>query len=242
MRSRWPLHSRQDPKFRTAAWGALIGGALQFLIQLPWVLRLERDLRVRWALEEIGRTYRVRLLDAMNPRPADYFHEQPFGQVPAFTDGAVHLFESGAILIHLGLQDDRLLPGELNARMRAIAWLIAALNSVEPMLFELINIDIFNRGQEWTKERRPQVVEKIEARLKLLSEALGDHEWFEGRFSIGNMMVVAVLRQLRHTDIVGKTPNLEALLARAEARPAFQRALSDQLSVFAENKPVAEPA
>jgi glutathione S-transferase len=182
------------------------------------------------------------LLDAMNPRPADYFHEQPFGQVPAFTDGDVHLFESGAILIHLGLQDERLLPGDLNERMRAIAWLIAALNSVEPMLFELINIDIFNRGQEWTKERRPQVVEKIEERLKLLSDALGDREWFEGRFSIGNMMIVAVLRQLRHTDIVGKTPNLAALLARAEARPAFQRALSDQLSVFAENKPVAEPA
>ena len=203
---------------------------------------LVRDLRIRWALEEIGRPYRVRLLDAMNPRPADYFHEQPFGQVPAFTDGDVQLFESGAILIHLGLQDERLLPGDLNERMRAIAWLIAALNSVEPMLFELINIDIFNRGQEWTKERRPQVVEKIEARLKLLSEALGDREWFEGRFSIGNMMIVAVLRQLRHTDIVGKTPNLAALLARAEARPAFQRALSDQLSVFAENKPVAEPA
>ena len=202
---------------------------------------LVRDLRVRWALEEIGRPYRVRLLDAMNPRPADYFHEQPFGQVPAFTDGDVRLFESGAILIHLGLQDERLLPGDLNQRMRAIAWLIAALNSVEPMLFELINIDIFNRGQEWTKERRPQVVEKIEARLKLLSEALGDQEWFESRFSIGNMMIVAVLRQLRHTDIVGKTPNLAALLARAEARPAFQRALSDQLSVFAENKPVAEP-
>ena len=203
---------------------------------------LVRDLRIRWALEEIGRPYRVRLLDAMNPRPADYFHEQPFGQVPAFTDGDVHLFESGAILIHLGLQDERLLPGDLNERMRAIAWLIAALNSVEPMLFELINIDIFNRGQEWTKERRPQVVEKIEARLKLLSEALGDREWFEGRFSIGNMMIVAVLRQLRHTDIVRKTPNLAALLARAEARPAFQRALSDQLSVFAENTPVAEPA
>ena len=170
---------------------------------------LVRDLRIRWALEEIGRPYRVRLLDAMNPRPADYFHEQPFGQVPAFTDGDAHLFESGAILIHLGLQDERLLPGDLNERMRAIAWLIAALNSVEPMLFELINIDIFNRGQEWT---------------------------------IGNMMIVAVLRQLRHTDIVRKTPNLAALLARAEARPAFQRALSDQLSVFADNTPVAEPA
>ena len=203
---------------------------------------LVRDLRIRWALEEIERPYRIRLLDALNPRPADYFHEQPFGQVPAYKDDQVHLFESGAILIHLGLQDERLLHGDLNARMRAIAWLIAALNSVEPMLFELINIDIFNRDQDWTKERRPQVVEKVEARLKLLSDALGDQDWFEGRFSIGNLMIVAVLRQLRHTDIVAKFPNLAALVARGETRPAFRRALSDQLAVFAENKPVAEPA
>ena len=203
---------------------------------------LVRDLRIRWALEEIERPYRVRLLDAMNPRPHDYFHEQPFGQVPAYRDDQVHLFESGAILIHLGLQDERLLPGGLNDRTRAIAWLIAALNSVEPMLFELINIDIFNRGQDWTKERRPQVVEKIQARLKLLSGALGDQEWFEGRFSIGNMMIVAVLRQLRHTDIVAQFPNLAALMARAEARPAFQRALADQLEVFSENQPEREPA
>ena len=203
---------------------------------------LVRDLRIRWALEEIERPYRIRLLDAMHPRPADYFCEQPFGQVPAFNDGEVQLFESGAILIHLGLQDERLLPSDLNDRMRSIAWLIAALNSVEPMLFELINIDIFNRGQDWTRERRPQVVEKIEERLKLLSEALGDKDWFEDLFSIGNMMVVAVLRQLRHTDIVAKFPNLAALVERGEARPAFHRALSDQLAVFAENKPVAEPA
>ena len=203
---------------------------------------LVRDLRIRWALEEIERPYRIRLLDALNPRPADYFHEQPFGQVPAYKDDQVHLFESGAILIHLGLQDERLLPGDLNARMRAIAWLIAALNSVEPMLFELINIDIFNRDQDWTKERRPQVVEKVEARLKLLSDALGDQDWFEGRFSIGNLMIVAVLRQLRHTDIVAKFTNLAALVARGESRPAFRRALSDQLAIFAENKPVAEPA
>ena len=203
---------------------------------------LVRDLRIRWALEEIERPYRVRLLDALNPRPVDYFQEQPFGQVPAYRDDQVQLFESGAILIHLGLQDERLLPADLNQRMRAIAWLIAALNSVEPMLFELINIDIFSRGQDWTKARRPQVVEKIEARLQLLSVALGDEDWFEGGFSIGNLMFVAVLRQLRHTDIIGKFPNLAALVARGEARPAFQRALSDQLSVFAANRPAAGPA
>ena len=203
---------------------------------------LVRDLRIRWALEEIERPYRVRLLDALSPRPADYFQEQPFGQVPAYRDDEVQLFESGAILIHLGLQDERLLPGDLNQRMRSIAWLIAALNSVEPMLFELLNIDIFNRDQDWTKERRPQVLQKIEARLKLLSDALGDQDWFEGRFSIGNLMIVAVLRQLRHTDIVAKFPKLAALVARGEARPAFKRALADQLAVFAENQPETAPA
>lgn len=200
---------------------------------------LVRDLRIRWALEEIGRPYRVRLLDALNPRPADYFQEQPFGQVPAYRDEEVRLFESGAILIHLGLGDERLLPTDANGRGRAIAWLIAALNSVEPMILELINIDIFNRGQDWTRERRPQVVEKIETRLKLLADALGDREWFEDRFSIGDLMMVAVLRTLRHTDLVAGQPRLAALVARGEARPAFQRALADQLTVFRENQPEA---
>ena len=200
---------------------------------------LVRDLRIRWALEEIGRPYRVRLLDAMNPRPADYFLEQPFGQVPAYRDDDVQLFESGAILIHLGLGDNRLLPEDANGRGRAIAWLIAALNSVEPMILELLNIDIFNRGQDWTRERRPQVVEKIEARLKLLADALGDGEWFEEDFSIGDLMMVSVLRTLRHTELVAGEPRLAALVERGEARPAFQRALADQLAVFRENQPEA---
>ena len=200
---------------------------------------LVRDLRIRWALEEIDRPYRVRLLDALNPRPADYFHEQPFGQVPAYCDDEVQLFESGAILIHLGLGDERLLPGDAEGRGRAIAWLIAALNSVEPMIFELINIDIFNRGQDWTRERRPQVVERIEARLQLLAEALDDRDWFEDRFTIGDLMMVSVLRNLRHTDIVAGQPRLAALVERGGARPAFQRALADQLAVFRENQPVA---
>jgi glutathione S-transferase len=200
---------------------------------------LVRDLRIRWALVEIERPYRVRLLDAMNPRPAEYFQEQPFGQVPAYRDEQVQLFESGAILLHLAIEDERLLPFDRNQRMRSVAWMIAALNSIEPIIFELLSIDIFNRGQEWTKERRPQVVEFLEARLGKLSDALGDKEWFEGRFSIGDLMVVAVLRQLRHTDIVAKFPNLAALVARAQARPAFQRALADQLEVFKQNEPAA---
>ena len=218
-------------------------GAITEITAFRWVpdfaAGLVRDLRIRWALEEIGRPYRVRLLDALNPRPADYFLEQPFGQVPAYRDDAVQLFESGAILIHLGLSDDRLLPEDPNGRGRAIAWLIAALNSVEPMIFELVNIDIFNRGQDWTRDRRPQVVEKIEARLKLLAEALGDKQWFEDNFSIGDLMMVSVLRNLRHTELVAGEPRLAALVERAESRPAFQRALADQLAVFRENQPEA---
>jgi glutathione S-transferase len=203
----------------------------------PFAAGLVRDLRPRWALEEIGRDYRVRLLDALNPRPEEYFAEQPFGQVPIYCDLEVRLFESGAILIHLGLNDERLLPADESSRMRGIAWLIAALNSVEPMIFELINIDIFSGGQEWTKERRPQVVEKIRARLKLLADALGDKEWLEGRFTIGDLMMVSVLRNLRHTELVAEQPNLAAYVGRGEARPAFQRALADQLGVFAEYQP-----
>ncbi|HEU4876360.1 MAG TPA: glutathione S-transferase family protein [Sphingomicrobium sp.] len=198
---------------------------------------LVRDLRIRWALEEIGRPYKVRLLDALHPRPADYFLEQPFGQVPAYRDDEVHLFESGAILIHLGLGDERLLPADTNGRGRAIAWLVAALNSVEPAIFELSAIDLFNRGEAWTRERRPQVIDKIRERLRLLAEALGDRDWFEGRFTIGNLMMVSVLRNLRNTGLVAEQRRLAALVARGEARPAFEQALADQLAVFAAHQP-----
>lgn len=203
---------------------------------------LVRDLRIRWALEEIGRPYRVRLLDATSPRPADYFLEQPFGQVPCYCDDEVQLFESGAILIHLAISDERLLPFDRNARMRSVAWLIAALNSIEPAIFELIAIDIFNRGEDWTVQRRPQVIEKIDARLKLAADALGEKQWFEDRFTIGDLMMVSVLRQLRHTDLVSRHRRLADLVARGEARPAFQRALADQLAVFASNQPEGEAA
>ena len=208
----------------------------------PFAAGLVRDLRIRWALEEVSRPYRVRLLDALNPRPAEYFAEQPFGQVPAYRDDKVQLFESGAILIHLGLSDERLLPSDENGRMRGIAWLVAALNSVEPMIFELINIDIFNEGEQWARLRRPQAVEKIQARLKLLADALGEKDWLEGQSTIGDLMMVSVLRNLRHTDLVAGEPELAAYVQRGEARPAFQRALADQLAVFAEHHPEGEAA
>jgi glutathione S-transferase len=203
---------------------------------------LVRDLRIRWALEEIGRSYRVRLLDALKPRPRDYFEEQPFGQVPIYKDKQVELFESGAILIYLGMQDERLLPADTASRMRSIAWLIAALNSVEPAIFPLLMLNITCKDEAWTEEARPKFIERIKGKLKCMSDALGDKEWLEGRFAIGDLMLVTVLRQLRGTGILDAFPNLVALVERGEARPAFQKALSDQLAVFREHEPQGEAA
>ncbi len=203
---------------------------------------LVRDLRLRWALEEIGRPYSVRLLDATKPRPAEYFCEQPWGQVPIYKDKEVELFESGAILIHLGMQDERLLPTDPQGRMRGIAWLIAALNSVEPTIFPLILVNVFNRGEAWADEARPKFMERIEARLKGLSDSLGDKEWLEDRFTIGDLMMVSALRQLRNDHILTQFPNVSAFVKRGETRPAFQKALSDQLAVFREHEPQGEAA
>ena len=208
----------------------------------PFAQGLVRDLRLRWALEEIGRSYSVRLLDATKPRPADYFCEQPWGQVPVYKDKEVELFESGAILIHLGMQDERLLPTDTQGRMRGIAWLIAALNSVEPTIFPLILVNVFNRGERWAEEARPKFMERIEGRLKGLSASLGDKEWLEDRFTIGDLMMVTALRQLRNDDVLTKFPNIPAYVKRGEARPAFQKALSDQLAVFREHEPQGEAA
>ena len=203
---------------------------------------LVRDLRVRWALEEIGRPYRVRLLDVTKPRPEEYFCEQPFGQVPAYRDEEVQLFESGAILIHLGMEDERLLTTDTAQRMRAIAWLIASLNSVEPAIFPLLMVNVFNKGEPWTEDARPKFMQHLQNRLKCVSDALGDKEWLEDRFTIADLMLVTVLRQLRGGKVLDEFPNLTALVARGEARPAFQRALADQLAVFAQNEPEPQPA
>lgn len=198
----------------------------------PFARGLVRDLRVRWACEEIGLPYRVRLLDARGPKPADYVKEQPFEQVPCFRDGALQLFETGAILLHLGENDERLLPREAVARSRATAWLIAALNSVEPAIQNLASIDLFYANEEWAKLRRPGAVEFAQLKLSRVSAWLGEREWLEDRFTVGDLMMVTVLRNLRHTDLLSGFPNLVALQARAEARPAFQAALAAQLADF----------
>ena len=199
-----------------------------------------RDLRARWALEEAGLDYRVRLLG--QERPLEYLKEQPFDQVPCFNDGKVHIFESGAIVQYIGETNEALLPRDPQGKYRAIQWTYAALNSVEPAFINLLLIDVFFQGQEWATLRRPGAEDFAKLKLKRVSEWLGDKEWLEDRFTIGDLVMTTVLRFLRHTDLVAQFPNLAAYLKRAEARPAFQRALADQLAVYAENQPQTEGA
>lgn len=201
---------------------------------------LVRDLRARWALEEAGLDYKVRLLN--QERPLEYLKEQPFDQVPCFNDGKVRIFETGAIVQYIGEQSEALLPRDLQGRFRAIQWTYAALNSVEPALINLLLIDVFFTDEEWAKLRRPGAQDFVKLKLKRVSDWLGDKEWLEDRFTIGDLMMTTTLRFLRHTDLVTRIPNLAAYLKRAEARPAFQRALSDQLAAFAANEPQPEGA
>jgi glutathione S-transferase len=192
-----------------------------------------RDLRVRWALEEAGIPYAVRRLDATSERPADYFEEQPFGQVPSYHDSIVSLFESGAIVLHVGRDCETLLPTDTAARARATAWLIAALNSVEPFLMELATIDIFEAGEAWAKQRRPAVVEMIGKRLQRLAAALGDKPYLDGEaFTAGDLMMTTVLRMLDGKNLLEQHPNLVAWKARCQQRPAFQIALTAQIADF----------
>lgn len=202
----------------------------------PLAQGLVRDLRARWALEEAGLDYRVRLFD-FQQIPPEYLLEQPFNQVPAFRDDTVHICETGAIVQYIGEKSEALLPRDPQGRYRAIQWTYAALNSVEPAVMNLALIDLFYAEEEWAKLRRPGAEEFVRLKLQRVSDWLGDKHWLEGRFTIGDLLMVTVLRILRHTDIVAEFPNLAAYLKRGEARPAFQRALSDQLAAFAENAP-----
>lgn len=199
-----------------------------------------RDLRARWALEEIGLPYAERLLSAMEPRPAGFYEEQPWGQVPVMTDGDLHIFESGAILIHLGEKDARLLPHGAQARMRVLSWLFAAFNSIEPIMLELGNIDIFARGEEWAKLRRPSLLTFAGQRLDRLVDALGSREYLADDFSIADIAMTTVLRNAGSTDLLTTRPILAAYVARNEARPAFQSALATQLETYAANMPKAK--
>jgi glutathione S-transferase len=198
-----------------------------------------RDIRVRWALEEAGVPYAVRKLEAMAERPADYFAEQPWGQVPSYRDEEVQLFESGAIVLHIGRRFGAILPDDEPGRARATAWTLAALNSVEPFAAQLPTIDIFHRGEAWTAERRPQVMEMIGKRLDRLSDWLGAKEWLEDRFTAGDLVMADVLRIVDDTDLLEQRPNLLDYVERAKARPAFQAAHAAQLADLAERQPAA---
>jgi len=189
-----------------------------------------RDLRVRWALEEVGLDYRTRLISAVE-RPEFYFGEQPYGQVPYYVEGDLHLFESGAIALHIAEKGKGLLPRDPTGRARAIMWLISALNSIEQYVMNLVIIDIFSAGQEWAKLRRPDAVAALEKRLGQLSTALGDKDWLEGAFTVGDLIMVDVLRNLRDGQLT-IPQNLAAYVARGMARPAFQAALAAQMADF----------
>jgi glutathione S-transferase len=205
----------------------------------PFAQGLVRDLRVRWALEEAGLPYRERLLDARTERPKDYLREQPFGQVPVYSDGEVRMFESGAIVLHIAERSEALMPRDPAGRARATCWVIAALNSVEPAITELANIDIFNADAEWARARRPGAEARVRSKLDRLSAWLGERDYLEDRFTAGDLMMTAVLRILRHTDLVGEYPNLARYQARSEARPAFHRALEAQLLHFRHSEAAA---
>jgi glutathione S-transferase len=200
----------------------------------PFARGLVRDLRVRWALEEAGLPYQQKLLADGEKDGADYRAWQPFGQVPAFEEDGLRLFESGAIVLHIGERSETLLPRDPAARARATEWLIAALNSVEPHVQNLAAIDLFYTQEEWAKLRRPGAEEMVRSRLKAVRTTLGDRPWLaDDRFTAGDLMMTTVLRILRHTGLVAES-GLGDYLARGEARPAFQRALAAQMSNFAD--------
>ena len=193
-----------------------------------------RDLRVRWALEEAGLPYKARLLEQGEKDKPEYRALQPFGQVPILEEDGLVLFESGAIVLHIGERSETLLPKDVGGRCRATQWLIAALNSIEPYLMNIAAIDIFYADEGWAKLRRPGAVEFARTRLSALSQSLGDKRYLDGdRFTAGDLMMTTVLRILKHTDIVTSDKRLAGYVERCTARPAFRRALDAQIGDFA---------
>jgi glutathione S-transferase len=205
----------------------------------PFAQGLVRDLRVRWALEEAGLTYSEKLLGPGEQNSPAHRAVQPFGQVPVYEEDGMTLFESGSILLHIGEKSEILLPNDPVERARARTWMFAALSSVEPHVQNLTTIDLFFANEEWAKTRRPAAEKMAQARLDAVATALGDRDYLEGRFTAGDLLMVSVLRFLRHTSLVKDRPVLAAYQARCEARPAFKRALAAQLQHFEKNAPIA---
>lgn len=204
----------------------------------PFARGLVRDLRVRWALEEAGLPYRARLIDFDDRETAAYRALQPFGQVPAYRDDGLEMFESGAIVLHIAARGPGLAPADPAGQARATTWLFAALNSIEPPIQNLAELDLFHADQEWARQRRPGLEAFVKQRLGELAASLGDKDYLEpDGFTVGDLMMVTVLRNLRHTDLLAQFPSLAAYQARCEARPAFERALAAQMGDFVELEP-----
>ncbi len=193
---------------------------------------LARDMPVRWAFEEVGQAYDVRLVSFAAMKETAHRTRQPFGQIPTFEEDGLVLFESGAIVLHIASRWPGLLPDNADARARAIAWMFSALSSVEPVVVER-EVAFFTEGDKpWYAERVPMIEARIRARLGILSGRLGEADWLDGAFSAGDLMMVTVLRRLGDTDLLDGFPNLAAYVARGEARPAFKRAFEAQYRVF----------
>ncbi|MES5486279.1 glutathione S-transferase family protein [Bradyrhizobium sp. INPA03-11B] len=198
---------------------------------------LARDTRVRWALEEVAQPYAVRLVSFAAMKEPAHLALHPFGQIPTYQEGDLVLFETGAIVLHLAECHAGLLPDDANARARAIAWMFAALNTVEPPILEFATARLFERDKPWHEARLPLVEDRVRQRLDQLSDRLGDADWLDGTFSAGDLMMVSVLLRLKPSGMLDGHPKLAAYVARGEARPAYKRAFAAQLAV--NNPPVA---
>jgi glutathione S-transferase len=193
---------------------------------------LARDVRVRWAFEEVGQPYEVRLVSFSEMKEAEHLALQPFGQIPTYEEGDLALFESGAIVLHIAQRHAGLLPDDANARARAIAWIFAATSTIEPTIVDLDMATLVERDQPWHAQRLPLLEERVRVRLEQLSRRLGDADWLEGEFSAGDLVMVSALFRLGGSGLLQDYPNLAAYVARGQARPAYQRAFEDQYAVF----------
>jgi glutathione S-transferase len=192
---------------------------------------LARDTRVRWALEEVGQPYEVRLVSFRAMKEPAHLRLHPFGQIPTYEEGELALFETGAIILHVAEHHVGLLPAGANARARAITWMFAAVNTVEPPILELANAKLLESDKPWSKERLPIVEDRVRARLSQLAARVGATGWLDSEFSAGDLMMVHVLQRLKPSGILVEYPNLTAYVARGEARPAYQRAFAAQFAI-----------
>lgn len=194
---------------------------------------LARDTRVRWALEEVAQPYEVRLVSFAAMKQPAHLALNPFGQIPTYEEDGLVLFETGAIILHIAQRHPGLLPDAADARARAVTWMFAALNTVEPPILDLTTAKILEGDKPWASERLPLVIDRVRSRLKPLSARLGDAEWLDGAFSAGDLMMIEVLKRLKMSGLLAEYPNVASYVARGEARPAYQRAFAAQLAVNA---------